>query len=138
MAKYAKYILYLLFGLGVLITILFLINTENMGMLDTYLVYAYILFGLAIVLAILLPLISMIQNPKSFKKVGLGILLATVVVGISYLAASGDSVSVNVTTPPTALTYKITDTGLIMVYILLAAAFVSIVAGSLVNMVRNR
>ncbi|MFA6770520.1 MAG: hypothetical protein WCR71_05040 [Bacteroidales bacterium] len=138
MAKYAKYILYLLFGLGVVFTVLFLINTDNMGMLDTYLYYAYILFGLGIVLAIVLPLISMIQNPKSIKKMIFGIVLAAVVIGISYLAASGDPVPVNTTTEPTALTFKITDTGLILVYILLSVSFISIVAGSLVNMVRNR
>lgn len=138
MAKFVKYILYLLFGLGVIFTVAFLINTESDGMLNTYLYYAYILFGLAIVLAIVLPLIGMIQNPKSFKKMLFGFILAAVVIGISYLAASGDPVPVNVTTEPTALTYKITDTGLILVYILLAVSFISIVAGSLVNMVRNR
>ena len=138
MAKYAKYILYLLFGLGVLFTVAFLINTENDGMLDAYLSYAYILFGLALLLAIVLPLIGMIENPKSIKNMLFGLILAIVVIGISYLAASGDPVPVNTTTEPTALTYKITDTGLILVYILLAVSFISIAAGSIVNLVKNR
>lgn len=138
MAKYVKYILYLLFGLGVVLSVLFVSNTENMGMLDTYIYYAYILFGLGVVLALILPLISMIQNPKSIKKMLFGLILAVVVVGISYLAASGNPVPVNLSTEPTAFTYKITDTGLIMVYILISVSIVSIVAGSIVNMVRNR
>jgi len=138
MAKYAKYILYLLFGLGVVFTVAFLINTESDSMLDTYLSYAYILFGLALLLAIVLPLIGMIENPKSIKNMLFGLILAVVVIGISYLAASGDPVPVNTTTEPTALTYKITDTGLILVYILLAVSFISIAAGSIVNLVKNR
>lgn len=138
MAKYVKYILYLLFGLGVLLSVLFVSNTENMGMLDIYIYYAYILFGLGTVLAVVLPLISMIQNPKSIKKMLFGIILAVAVVGISYLAASGNPVPVNLSTEPTALTFKITDTGLILVYILLTVSIVSIVTGSIVNMVKNR
>lgn len=138
MAKFVKYILYLLFGLGVIITVVFLTNTESDSMLNVYLFYAYILFGLAIVFAVVLPLISMVENPKSIKKMIFGLILAVAVIGTSYLAASGNPVPVNTTTEPTAFTYKITDTGLILVYILLAVSFISIVAGSLVNMVRNR
>lgn len=136
MSKFAKYILFLLFGLGVLLTILFFINQD--GMLDTYLFYAYLLFGVGAVLAIVLPLISMAQNPKALKKVLFGILLAAGLVVVSYLLASGDAVSVNLAEEPTAFTYKITDTGLILTYILLGVAFFSIIAGSVMNMVKNR
>lgn len=136
MSKFAKYILFLLFGLGVLLTILFFINQD--GMLDTYLFYAYLLFGVGAVLAIVLPLISMTQNPKALKKVLFGILLAAGLVVVSYLLASGDAVSVNLAEEPTAFTYKITDTGLILTYILLGVAFFSIIAGSVMNMVKNR
>ncbi len=136
MSKFVKYILYLLFGLGILLTVLFFLNKD--GMMDTYLYYSYILFGIAAVLAIILPLIGMVQNPKSFKKVLFGILLAAGLVAVSYFAASGDAVSVNLAEEPTAFTYKITDTGLILTYILLGVAFFSIIAGSVMNMVKNR
>lgn len=135
MLKFVKYILYLLFGLGVVLSVAFFINKDEM--MDTYLFYAYILFGVAAVLAIVLPLIGMVQNPKALKKVSLLIILTAALVGISYLLASGDPVPVNLSTEPTAMTYKITDTGLILTYILLAVSFVSIIAGSIVNMVRN-
>ncbi len=136
MSKFAKYILFLLFGLGVLLTILFFINQD--GMLDTYLFYAYLLFGIGAVLAIVLPLIGMAQNPKALKKVLFGILLAAGLVVVSYLLASGDPVAVNLAEEPTAFTYKITDTGLILTYILLAVSFFSIIAGSVMNMAKNR
>jgi hypothetical protein len=136
MLKFVKYILYLLFGLGVVLSIAFFTNKD--GMMDTYLFYAYILFGVAAVLAIVLPLIGMVQNPKALKRVLFLVILTAALVGISYLLASGDPVPVNLSTEPTAMTYKITDTGLVLTYILLAVSFVSIIAGSIVNMVRNR
>jgi hypothetical protein len=136
MLKFVKYILYLLFGLGVVLSIAFFTNKD--GMMDTYLFYAYILFGVAAVLAIVLPLIGMVQNPKALKRVLFLVILTAALVGISYLLASGDPVPVNLSTEPTAMTFKITDTGLVLTYILLAVSFVSIIAGSIVNMVRNR
>ncbi len=136
MSKFIKYLLYVLMGLGVILTIAFFSNKD--GMLDTYLFFAYILFGVAAVLSIVLPLVGMIKNPKSLKKVLFGIILAAVVIGFSYLLASGDPVPVNTTTEPAASTFKITDTGLIITYLLLGVSFISIIAGSVVNMVRNR
>ncbi len=136
MLKFVKYILYLLFGLGVVLSVAFFTNKD--GMMDTYLFYAYILFGVAAVLALVLPLIGMVQNPKALKKVLFLVILTAALVGISYLLASGDPVPVNLSTEPTAMTYKITDTGLVLTYILLAVSFLSIIAGSIVNMVRNR
>lgn len=136
MLKFSKYILYLLFGLGILLTVLFFINQD--GLMDTYLFYAYILFFVGAVLAVVLPLIGLAQNPKGLKKSLFGVLLAVALVGISYLIASGDPVSVNLTEEPSTLTYKITDAGLILTYILLAISFFSIIAGSVMNVVRKR
>ncbi|MDP3398346.1 MAG: hypothetical protein Q8S23_04295 [Bacteroidales bacterium] len=137
MSKFVKYITYLLIGLAVIITIAFFSNKE--AMLDTFLFYGYILFGIAAVAAIGMPLFNMIDNPKSFKKILINLLIVVVVVGVAYLLASGDPLSnVNITPEPTANTLKITDTGLILVYILFGLSVISIIAGSVVNMVRNR
>lgn len=137
MTKFVKYISYLLFGIAAILTIAFFSNQEDM--LDTFLFYGYILFGIAALAAIGMPLFNMIDNPKSFKKILINLLIVVVVVGIAYLLASGDPLSnVNITPEPTANTLKITDTGLILVYILFGLSVIAIIAGSVVNMVRNR
>lgn len=136
MAKITKYISYILLGVGLLLTILFFINQD--GMLDTYMFYAYILFFVSVVLAVVLPLISMVQNPKSIKRALIGLLGAAVLIGVSYLIASGDPVPANVAEAPSYFTLKATDASLIICYILLAISFIAIVAGSVMNMVRNR
>lgn len=136
MQKFIKYISYLLLGLGLILSIAFFANKD--GMLDTYLGYSYILFGVAGVLAIVLPLINVVQNPKSFKKILFSIIIAAVVVGISFALAKGDALTVVLDKEPSEFTLKATDAGLILTYLLFGAAVVAIVAGGIVNLVRNR
>lgn len=137
MTKFVKYISYLLLGIAVIITIAFFSNQKSM--LDTFLFYGYILFGVAALAAIVMPLFNMIDNPKSFKKILVNLLIVIVVVGVAYLLASGNPLAnTNITPEPTANTLKITDTGLNLVYILFGISVISILAGSVINMVRNR
>jgi Ca2+/Na+ antiporter len=137
MSKFVKYISYLLIGIAAVITVAFFLNKEAMQ--DTFLFYGYILFGIAVLAAIVMPLFNMLDNPKSFKKILINLLIVVVVVGVAYLLASGDPLqNTNITPEPTANTLKITDTGLILVYILFAISVTAIVAGSVVNMVKNR
>ena len=72
-----------LIGLAVIITIAFFSNKE--AMLDTFLFYGYILFGIAAVAAIGMPLFNMFDNPKSFKKILINLLIVVVVVGVAYI-----------------------------------------------------
>ncbi|MFA5712797.1 MAG: hypothetical protein WC960_01300 [Bacteroidales bacterium] len=136
MKKLSNYILLLLFGLGLLLTVIFFINQD--GMLDTYLLYAYILFGIALVLAVVLPLVGMARDPKSLKRTLLALVMAAVLIGFSYLIASGNPVYVNLTEAPSEFTFRATDTGLILTYILLAVSFVAIVGGGIKNFIKNR
>jgi len=137
MSKLIKYLSYILLGLGALLTVLFFFNSG--GMIDTYLAYGYILFGVAVTLAIVLPLLSVINNPKSLKKILLSLVVVVVVVGLAYMLASGNPLTnVSIEPEPSASTLKITDTGLIITYFLFGASVLAIVAGALVNMVKNR
>ncbi|PKO98585.1 MAG: hypothetical protein CVU13_09120 [Bacteroidetes bacterium HGW-Bacteroidetes-8] len=122
--------------MAVVITIAFFTNKE--GMIDTFLGYAYLLFGVAIVLALGLPLLQMIGNPKSIKKVIYSLILVVVVVGLAYMLASGDPLTTTLDKEPTASTLKITDTGLIITYLLFFVSITAIVAGGVINMVKNR
>lgn len=136
MSKFIKYLSYILLGLAVVITLAFFTNKE--GMLDTFLGYAYLLFGVAIVLALGLPLLQMVGNPKSIKKVLSGLIVVVVVVGLAYVLASGDPLATTLESEPTAATLKITDTGLIITYLLFFVSIAAIVAGGVINMVKNR
>ncbi|MDP3437033.1 MAG: hypothetical protein Q8S04_07300 [Bacteroidales bacterium] len=136
MSKFIKYLSYILLGLAVVITIAFFTNKE--GMIDTFLGYAYLLLGVALVLALGLPLLQMISNPKSLKKVLYSLILVVVVVGLAYLLASGDPLATTLDKEPTASTLKITDTGLIITYLLFAASVTAIIAGGIINLVKNR
>lgn len=136
MKKLSNYILLLLFGLGVLLTVIFFINQD--GMLNTYLIYAYVLFAISLVLAVLLPLIGMAKDPKSLKRTLLALLMAVVLIGFSYLIASGKPVPVNLSEVPSTFTFRATDTGLILTYILLAVSLVAIVGGGIKNLIKNR
>ncbi len=137
MSKLMKYLSYLLLGLGVLLTVLFFLNTD--GMTDTYLMYAYILFAVAVTLAIVLPLLNVINNPKSLKKILLSLVVVVVVVGLAYMLASGNPLTNVIIEPePSPATLKVTDTGLIITYFLFGASVLAIFAGALVNMVKNR
>ncbi len=140
--KYLKYTSILLIVVSVIFTILFMIapaTKENMGMVGPFLTWGYVLTGLAIVLSVGLPLIDMIKDPKKLKKAGINIGLVLLVFIISVLIASPEALPVNMeNAPPTGPTWKWTDTGLIMMYILAFAAFAAIVVGGLVNAIRNR
>ena len=83
----------------------------NLGLYVTY-----IMIGVAVLLAILFPLLFLIQNPKKAKNSFYGVLALAVVFVVSYFLASNvpyENLS------PTAT--RLVGGGLIMLYIVLAA-----------------
>ena len=77
------------------------------GMLDIVLFWAYALVIAAIVLVVVLSIINMAGNKKSLKKTGFLLLIAVVLIGLSYLLASGDPIAVNMEVQPTHATLKV-------------------------------
>lgn len=136
MSKITKYLLYILFAVSLVFIIGFFVNQD--AMLDSFLYYTYALVGIAIVAAVVLPMIKMFSNPKGLKKMLMFLILAVVLVGLSYVLASGDPLLVKVNVPTTENVLKLTDTGLILTYILAVVAFVAILSGGLIRLVRNR
>ena len=112
------------------------LSTTNM--LDVLLFWAYFLVFAALLLVIILSIINIAGNRKSLIRTGIILLIAVVVVGVSYLLASGDPVVVNLATPPTHGQLKLTDTLLIMVYILLGCALVALIWGGIRKLIQNR
>ena len=92
---------------------------------DTVLIWAYILFGIAAIAAIIFPLINVIKNPASAKNILIVLLVFGILITISYLLSSGEPISF-LKVDVTAKTLKIVDTGLIITYIFAAVAFLGI------------
>jgi len=136
MSKFVKYLSYILFGIAAILTVLFFVDQE--GVLDTFLGYSYVLFGIAILTAVGMPLLQMLKNPKAMKKMIKNFVIVVVIVGLAYMLASGDPLKANLEFEPTASSLKLTDTGLIITYFLFAASIVAIVGGGLFNLLKKR
>ena len=108
------------------------------GMLDIVLFWAYALVIAAIVLVVVLSIINMAGNKKSLKKTGILLLIAVVLIGVSYLLASGNPIAVNMEVQPTHATLKMTDTLLNLSYALVVIALLALVWGSVRNLIKNR
>ena len=136
MSKFVKYLLYILLAVSGVFIIAFFINQE--AVLDAFLYYTYALVGIAILSAVVLPMIHMIGNPKGLKKMMISLGLVVVLVALAYMLSSSEPLAVKINMDPSAQTLKLTDTALILTYILAAVAFISILFGGVIKMVRNR
>lgn len=94
-------------------------------MVDAGLIFAYILIGLCALAAIGLPLVQAMGNPSSLKKIGISVGGLVVLFVVCYLIASDSTVGT--TEEVTGGTAKRVGAGIIMFYLLLAGALVSIV-----------
>ena len=136
--KYIKYMYYLILLIGVVLTIIFFLNTSSyseviqasvFSFLDVYLGWGYFLLFLNVAAMIILPLFFMTK--ASFKRLGFIALLIIVLFTLSYMLASGDTVNAVVKVPPSETALKLTDTGLIFTYILLGTALIAIAFSSI-------
>lgn len=118
--KLVQWLLYGLMAVSALLTILFYISPSNP---DIILYWGYILFIVAVAVLLGISLLGILKNPKGSVKV-LIILAAMIVIGlIAY------SVSKNTITPVMMEKYKVTAStvkwvgaGLILTYLMMAAA----------------
>ncbi len=138
MPKFYKFLSYFLLALTLVLGVLFYASSDKEAMTNVLLFYAYILFGLTLLAAIVLPMKNFASNPKGLKKALLSIVAVIVVFGVSYLLSSSEPVNINVEVPPTPMTLKITDTALYVTYILAACSVVAIVYGGVSKMIKNR
>ena len=111
---------------------------SSTNMLDGLLGWTYILLFAAIILVFVLSIINMAGNRKALKRTGLLQILTIVLVVVSYVLASGDPVAVNLATEPTAGELKMTDTLLILTYLLMAGSFIALIWGGAKKLIQNR
>lgn len=132
MNKILRIVLIVLVSISALLTLLFYAGGEEISgtprFTDLYMIWAAVLAGLAVGLVVIFPIVQMITNPKNAKKGLTGILALVVVIVISYVAASGETLGIK---NPDLVQYDVPSTlkyaGMMLnsVYIL---AIISIVA----------
>ena len=132
--KLVKYLYYLLLAVSAVLIVLFYAQGTPESMVSTILGWAYVLIAVAVVSMLVLPLFF-----KSGKKVQKSTLIAYGIFAVVVLVAvlfSSDAALEGVTTSvePSASDLRFTDGGVMAAGLLIAVAFVSIIIGSLKNM----
>lgn len=152
--KYIKYLSYVMLLLGVGVFAYFIIaslmypepSTEfpmgtvgaAMGV-NVMLIYTYIIFALAIIIAVVFPVINIISNPKGAMRSLIGLIAMIVIFLVSYLLASDAPV------PNPAengffddpVTLKLTDVGLYAGYAMFAIVIVVILWGEIRSAIKK-
>lgn len=98
-----------------------------MDFIDIALIGSYILVGVAIVAAVILPLINSLSDLSTLAKSGVGILILLVLFGISYAIAGDEVTAVYTKYKVDAGVSKMVGGSLIMMYLLTGVALVGIV-----------
>ena len=113
-------------------------EASNEGPVNLLLRYSYFLLIAAVVILLGLAIIqSAKNNPKSLIKALLVIVGIAALVAIAYALSSGDP-AVNVKNQPSDTWLKLTDTIMLLVYILGGAAILSIIVGVIRNAITNK
>jgi hypothetical protein len=94
MSKILRIGLIVLMALSALACLLFYVGGEDINgdpvFTNLYIVWAYVLTGLAVGITVIFPVFQMISNPKNAKKGLVGVLALGVVILVSFLASSGE------------------------------------------------
>lgn len=120
LSTYTKVLSWLLMGVSIIITILFFLSNQDIDSVEPFIDWAYILFAIAAVSALIFPVVNMVRNPKNVTKSLVGLLALAVIFVIGYVLADATPIPSPTQNPdlsnPTVLV--ISDTGLIATYLL--------------------
>jgi DMSO/TMAO reductase YedYZ heme-binding membrane subunit len=146
--KIAQYVLWALMALSLVFVAWFFFggfiegtegtNYAEPKITEAILRWTYVLLGIALAITIAFPLIFMFTNLRSAKRMGIILVIAAVLIFISYQLADDSILNLIQYTGPDNVpgTLKIVGTGIIFMYILGAAAIVSVLYSSISNLFR--
>ena len=137
-ANIVKIFFYSLMGISALMVILFYFGndvagttgttTEEPVITETFIVWAYILTGIAAACSLIFPIIFFAGNPASGKKTIFTVLGIGVVILIAYFISSDAILNLGYNHPDNVPgTLKYAGTGIFTMYLLIAIAFLSII-----------
>lgn len=122
--------------LGIVFGILAFVNGGSS--VDLLLRYTYFLFFAAVVIWIGLAIfISGRNNPKNLLKAAGVVVGIAVLVVLAYVLSAG-APALNVKTQPTTQWLKLTDTMLLLTYVLGGAAIIAIIVGAVRDAINNK
>ena len=122
--------------LGIVFGILALVNEGSS--VDLLLRYTYFLFFAAVVIWIGLAIfIAGRNNPKNLLKAAGVVVGIAVLVVLAYVLSAG-APALNVKTQPTPQWLKLTDTMLLLTYVLGGAAIIAIIVGAVRDAINNK
>lgn len=136
MNKISKITGWVLGLLGIVFGILAFVNGGSS--VDLLLRYTYFLFFAAVVIWIGLAIfISGRNNPKNLLKAAGVVVGIAVLVVLAYVLSAG-APALNVKTQPTTQWLKLTDTMLLLTYVLGGAAIIAIIVGAVRDAINNK
>ena len=122
--------------LGIVFGILAFVNEGSS--VDLLLRYTYFLFFAAVVIWIGLAIfIAGRNNPKNLLKAAGVVVGVTALVVLAYVLSAG-APALNVKTQPTPQWLKLTDTMLLLTYVLGGAAIIAIIVGAVRDAINNK
>lgn len=130
--KISSIILWVIAGLSVLFALLYFLGgtanevTGEKNFTSSILTWSLILFIITGIATVLFSFLNIFTNTKAVKNFVIVLVIAIVLVGISYLMASSDMLEV-ATEQPTTQTLKWVGTGLNATYLLAIVAFFGII-----------
>ena len=134
MAKILRILLIVLLAISALLTVLFYAGGEDItgdpAYTNIFILWAYVLTGIAVGFTIIFPIIQMITNPKNAKKGLLGIVALVIVVGIAYMLSSTEQLgitNVDLVQYDVPSTLKYAGTMIHSIYVLAIVAIVSMI-----------
>lgn len=137
--KLAKYLKWILLGISAILLVVFFLlphNTASDAMVDTYIIWAYILVALALILVLAFLLIDVSKSKKSLLTFILLIVGAVALVAICWLLAPGGEVATSATYTPKVS--KFSDAALYVTYAMVAASIIAIIWSAISNAIKNR
>lgn len=130
--KYLSVIRYILLVVSFLVVALFF--TGTITQVDTMLNWAYLLLGISIALALLMPAFNFAKNPKGAVRSLLGLVVVVVVLAVAYSMSDATPIVTPAATYDNEVALRLSDTGLFTTYFAFGAAIISIVFLEVYNM----
>lgn len=137
--KLAKYLKWFLLGISAILLVVFFLlphNTTSDPMVDTYIIWAYVLVAIALVLVLFFLLLDVSKSKKSLITFIALIVGAVVLVAACWLLAPGGEVATNATYTPKVS--KFSDAALYVTYAMVIAAIAAIIWSAISNAIKNR
>lgn len=137
--KLAKYLKWVLLGISAILLVVFFLlphNTASDPMVDTYIIWAYVLVAIALLLVLVFLLLDVSKSKKSLVTFIALIVGAVALVAVCWLLAPGGDVATNAEYTPKVS--KFSDAALYVTYAMVIASIAAIIWSAISNAIKNR